>query len=62
MFAGAKIAEMGAYEILNGLQENVMEHSLVSNSIKVMVDEVARQYPHSDLMDSESRIFFYERV
>ena len=49
---GARIADMGGWACVDAIDEGVPEHEVALHSTAVMVREIARVYPDSQLMDT----------
>ncbi|KAI8499660.1 hypothetical protein Bbelb_227110 [Branchiostoma belcheri] len=52
---GARIADLGGWAVVEALEEGVPEYELAIHAANVMTREVARTYPHSELMNSQYR-------
>lgn len=59
---GARIAEVGAAAAVKAIGENVPEHHVALASTQAMVNEIARTYPHAELMDSKVHLLFYQMI
>ncbi|XP_020901694.2 uncharacterized protein LOC110240248 [Exaiptasia diaphana] len=51
---GAAVCDFGAESVLNLIREGVPEHEVAMASTAVMVREIARRFPHAELMDTWS--------
>ncbi len=49
---GANICDIGAEALVEAIGENVPEHEVALHSTQAMVREIARRFPHSELMDT----------
>jgi creatinase len=49
---GARIADIGGYACAEVIAEGVPEHEVALHSTQAMVREIARSFPHAELMDS----------
>jgi creatinase len=49
---GARIADIGGAACVEAIAEGVPEHEVALHSTQAMVREIARTYPHGELMDS----------
>ncbi len=49
---GAQIGDIGGEACVAAIAEGVPEYLVARSSTTAMVDEIARRYPHSDLMDT----------
>lgn len=49
---GARIADIGGGACIEAIAEGVPEHEVALHSTQAMVREIARTYPHAELMDS----------
>ncbi len=49
---GARIADIGGAACVEAIAEGVPEHEVALHSTQAMVREIARTYPHAELMDS----------
>jgi creatinase len=49
---GARIADIGGGACVEAIDEGVPEHEVALNSTRAMVREIARAYPHTELMDT----------
>ena len=55
----AQIADIGGQAVVDTLQEGVPEHEVALVSTQTMVREIAKRYPHTDIMDSKISYNFY---
>jgi creatinase len=49
---GAQVADIGGAHCVEALAENVPEYEVALHSTQAMVREIARRFPHSELMDT----------
>ncbi|MEZ5448688.1 MAG: aminopeptidase P family N-terminal domain-containing protein [Thiolinea sp.] len=49
---GAQVCDIGGAALVEALGEGVPEHEIALASTQAMVREIARRYPHSELMDT----------
>ena len=49
---GANICDVGAAALVEAVGENVPEHEVALHSTQAMVREIAKRFPHSELMDT----------
>jgi len=49
---GARIADMGGFAAVEAIQVGVGEHEVALHATGVMVREIAKSFPHAELMDS----------
>lgn len=49
---GAQVCDIGAAALVAAIHEGVPEHEVALASTQAMVREIARRYPHTELMDS----------
>jgi creatinase len=49
---GAQVCDIGAAALVAALKEGVPEHEVALASTNAMVREIAKRYPHTELMDS----------
>jgi creatinase len=49
---GARIADIGGYACREAIAEGVPEHEVALHSTQAMVREIARAFPHAELMDT----------
>lgn len=49
---GAQVCDIGAAAVVAALKEGVPEHEVALASTQAMVREIARRYPHTELMDT----------
>jgi creatinase len=49
---GARIADIGGYACREAIAEGVPEHEVALHSTQAMVREIARTFPHAELMDT----------
>ncbi|MGH6932980.1 MAG: aminopeptidase P family N-terminal domain-containing protein, partial [Dongiaceae bacterium] len=49
---GARIADIGGAACVEAIAEGVPEHEVALNSTRAMVREIARTFPHAELMDT----------
>ena len=57
----AQIADIGGQAVVDTLQEGVPEHEVALASTQTMVREIAKRYPHTDIMDSRIIYFLLEK-
>ncbi len=50
--AGAQVCDIGGAALVAAVKEGVPEHEVALASTQAMVREIARRYPHTELMDS----------
>ena len=49
---GAQVADIGGQACVEALAEGVPEYLIACHSTQTMVQEIAKRYPDSDLMDT----------
>ncbi|XP_066278731.1 creatinase-like isoform X1 [Branchiostoma lanceolatum] len=49
---GARIADLAGWAVVEALEEGVPEYKLAIHAKNTMIDEVARTYPHGELMNT----------
>ena len=49
---GARIADLGGAACVEGIGEGAPEHQVALHSTQAMVNEIARSFPHAELMDT----------
>ena len=49
---GANVSDVGGYACVEAINEGVPEHEVALHSTQAMVREIAKRYPHSELMDT----------
>ena len=49
---GANVCDIGAAALVEAVGENVPEHEVALHSTQAMVREIAKRFPHSELMDT----------
>ncbi|MDE2455052.1 MAG: aminopeptidase P family N-terminal domain-containing protein, partial [Burkholderiales bacterium] len=50
--SGAQVCDIGATALVAAVREGVPEHEVALASTQAMVREIARRYPHTELMDT----------
>ena len=49
---GANICDIGGAALVEAIKEGAPEHEIALHSTQAMVKEIAKRYPHSELMDT----------
>jgi creatinase len=49
---GAAVSDVGGFACVEAIREGVPEHEVALHSTRAMVREIAKRYPHSELMDT----------
>ena len=49
---GANVSDVGGYACVDAIDEGVPEYEVALHSTQAMVREIAKRYPHSELMDT----------
>ncbi|WP_092223788.1 M24 family metallopeptidase [Desulforhopalus singaporensis] len=49
---GAKVSDIGGFACVEAIAAGVCEHEVALHSTRSMIREIARRYPHSELMDT----------
>ncbi|MCF8090022.1 MAG: M24 family metallopeptidase [Desulfotignum sp.] len=49
---GAQVSDIGGFACVEAIGEGVPEHEVALHSTRAMVREIAKKYPHSELMDT----------
>lgn len=49
---GAQVCDIGGYACLEAIDVGVPEHEVALHSTRAMVREIAKRYPHTELMDT----------
>ena len=59
---GARIADIAGDAVRKEIREGISEHELVAVGIDVMVNEIAKTFPHQELRDSKFSSCLYLHV
>ena len=49
---GANVCDIGGFALRDAVKEGVPEHEVALESTRAMIREIAKRYPHSELMDT----------